>query len=473
MFREIGLALEITRREARDQLRDWRIIFPVMFLTLFFPFLMNFTAQQILGFVNRYGANIIGERMVPFLLMIVGFFPISVSLVVALESFVGEKERGTIEPLLNTPLKDWQLYLGKLLAATLPPLFASFLGMAVYLSGLQLRSIPLPPAPVIFQIFTLTCVQAVLMVSGAVVISSQATSVRAANLLASFIIIPVALLIQGESVVLFWGDYTTLWWAVFGLLILTVLLVRAGMAHFQREELLGRDIDVLNLGWLWRTFRNAFTGEARTPWQWYMQEVPNALRELRTPALVVTALAIVATILGARQVDRFLVPLGQGDVHDINARLRALLAAWPLFDYHPVLNIWWQNLRAMLVAMVLGAVSFGILGVLPLLLTLGVAGYLSGLIARTGIPLVTYVVGFFLPHGVIETPAAILATAAILYTGAALATPSPGKTIGEVWMISLAHFAKIMIGAVIPLLLIAAGIEAWVTPRLAILLFGH
>ena len=102
-------ALQIAAREVRDQFRDWRIIFPAVALTVFFPFLMNFTAQQILGFVERYGATIIGERMVPFLLMITGFFPISVSLVIALESFVGEKERGSIEPLLNTPLKDWQL----------------------------------------------------------------------------------------------------------------------------------------------------------------------------------------------------------------------------------------------------------------------------------------------------------------------------------------------------------------------------
>ena len=105
----------IARREIRDQLRDWRIILPVLALTVFFPFLMNFTANQAIGFVQDYGANLIGERFVPFLLMIVGFFPITTSLVMALESFVGEKERGSIEPLFNAPVLDWQLYLGKLM----------------------------------------------------------------------------------------------------------------------------------------------------------------------------------------------------------------------------------------------------------------------------------------------------------------------------------------------------------------------
>jgi len=123
IWNDLQPALVITRREVRDQLRDWRIIFPVLGLTVFFPFLMNFTAQQILGFVTKYGANIIGERLVPFLLMIVGFFPISVSLVIALETFVGEKERGSIEPLLNTPLKDWQFIPGK---TPFPPRFRRY-----------------------------------------------------------------------------------------------------------------------------------------------------------------------------------------------------------------------------------------------------------------------------------------------------------------------------------------------------------
>ena len=83
--------------------------------------------------MEKYGANILAERFIPFLLMIVGFFPISISLVIALESFAGETERRSIEPLLSSPLTDVQLYLGKLVACIFIPLFASYLGMSVYL----------------------------------------------------------------------------------------------------------------------------------------------------------------------------------------------------------------------------------------------------------------------------------------------------------------------------------------------------
>ncbi|HEY5670193.1 MAG TPA: stage II sporulation protein M, partial [Anaerolineales bacterium] len=69
-------------------------------------------------------------------------------------------------------------------------------------------------------------------------------------------------------------------------------------------------------------------------------------------------------------------------------------------------------------------------------------------------------------------PAIILAGASILRLGATLAAPSQGETIGEAWLRSLADWAKIMLGLVIPLLLGAAILEVLVTPRLAIWMFG-
>ena len=236
MWTDFQKALIITRREVRDQFRDWRIMIPIIILTVFFPGLMNFTAQQAVDFVAKYGAPIIADRLIPFLLMVVGFFPISVSLVIALESFVGEKERRSIEPLLSSPLSDVQLYLGKLMAVIFPPLIASFLGIAVYLVGVYRQVGWVPDLTLLIQVIALAAVQSLVMVSGAVVISSQTTSVRAANLLASFIIIPMAMLLVGESMIMFWARYHVLWWAIIGQVIIAWLLIRTGIAHFNREE---------------------------------------------------------------------------------------------------------------------------------------------------------------------------------------------------------------------------------------------
>src|SRR5690606_34434097 len=134
--RTLSNALIITRREVRDSFRDWRIVAPIIILTLVFPSLAQFVAGRFSNFVADYGADIVAERTIPFLLMIVGFFPISISLVIALETFVGEKERRSLEPLLSTPLTNTELYIGKTLAAMIPPLIASYGGMLVYLGSL-------------------------------------------------------------------------------------------------------------------------------------------------------------------------------------------------------------------------------------------------------------------------------------------------------------------------------------------------
>src|SRR5574341_2481012 len=129
----LSRALIITRREVIDMFRDWRIIAPTLVLTLIFPTIANWGAGRMMGFMEQYGAQLIGDRLIPFLLMVVGFFPISFSLIIALETFVGEKERRSLEPLLSMPVSDLELYLGKMLSSLLLPLVASYLGITVFL----------------------------------------------------------------------------------------------------------------------------------------------------------------------------------------------------------------------------------------------------------------------------------------------------------------------------------------------------
>ena len=177
---DLSLVWLVAWRELRDQLRDWRIIFPMVVLTLILPFLADLGAQAAINFTTSYGTPLIAARLVPFLLLVVGYFPITISLVIALESFVGEKERGTIEPLLVSPLKDWQLFTGKLIAGTAAPLFTSYLGITVYMIGLYFQRIPFPDLNRMVQTLVLTTVQALLMVSGAILISTRPFTLRMA-----------------------------------------------------------------------------------------------------------------------------------------------------------------------------------------------------------------------------------------------------------------------------------------------------
>jgi uncharacterized membrane protein SpoIIM required for sporulation len=145
----------------------------------------------------------------------------------------------------------------------------------------------------------------------------------------------------------------------------------------------------------------------------------------------------------------------------------SLLTRWPVFSFGPVFAIWGQNLRVLLIGLLLGIFSFGILGMLPCIVTIGIAGYLMELMATQGIDRGAYLAGFILPHGILEIPAVIFATAAVLKMGAVLATPDQGRTVGEAWLVSLADWVKVMLGLVIPLLFVAAMVEAWITPQVA------
>jgi uncharacterized membrane protein SpoIIM required for sporulation len=459
-------ALIITRREMRDQLRDWRLIAPVIFLTLFFPLLMNFTAGQVVAFVERYGAPVIGQRLVPFLLMIVGFFPISVSLVIALESFVGEKERHSLEPLLSTPLSDTQLYIGKTLAAMLPPLLAAYLGIGVYLIGLAVTIQWYPDPILLIQIVTLTSIQALVMVAGAVVISSQTTSVRAANMLASFIIIPMAMLVQGESLIMFWAQYDVLWWVILGLVLVTLVLIRMGVRLFNREELLGRDIDEINLKAGWRTFAAAFAGAGRGRGvaAWYRGEVPPTVRRLAWPVGLMAAALLLATLLGYHYAAVYRLPLPATGLSGVASNFNQNLAQLGFISAGGAAWVFFTNLRALVIATALGMFSFGVLGVVLLMVPLGLTGFFAGQVALIGLSPLQFFIAFILPHGIFEITAAILEGAAILRLGGSVISPPSGKTLSEGWLMALADWAKISLALVVPLLLVAALVEVFVTP---------
>lgn len=470
--RQLGPAMIITRREVRDQFRDWRIILPVAALTIFFPGLMNFTASQAVSFVEEFGAPIIGERLIPFLLMVVGFFPISISLVIALESFVGEKERHSIEPLLSSPLTDIQLYIGKLLAATIPPLLASYLGIIVYLVGVYFQ-VGWTPAPILLvQIILLTTVQAIVMVSGAVVISVQTTSVRAANLLASFIIIPTALLIQGESIVMFWGRYNVLWWAIIGLAVIAGLLMRTGLAHFNREEMLGRELDVLNLRWAWGIYWNALVDKAGNPLEWFRKTIWLA-RGYAKLAGVMLILLLVGLTIGAVQAQNFPLPLELMDWQNFDQRFLGVLGAMGFTSFSGVGYVMMHNLRVILLASILGVFSFGVLGVVVLMLPIMLLGYLMANLATGGLSSWAIMAATVLPHGLLEIPVMVLAGAAIIRLGATPVAPARDMSIGESVLRALADWTRILTGLILPLLLGAALIEVMLTPLLTTLVMGR
>lgn len=460
----------VARRELRDQFRDWRILFPLIVLTLAFPFLMNEVARQAVAFFAKYGTNLIADRLIPFSILIIGFFPITISLVVALESFVGEKERGTIEPLLSAPLENAHLYFGKLLIGVLTPLTASYVSIALYLLMVSRQQLHLPGLETLGLLLTLTTAHAVLMVSAAIVISVQSTSVRAANLLASFIVIPVAILMQGESVLLFWGTDRVLWLAVVAVVIMAGLLVRLGLAHFHREYLLGREFDSLNFRWMGQTFWRAFRGEAQSPLHWYRHEVVKALRRMATPMLIMATIGVlgfaISYVWATSNIPRLLSSASTKDITSLVQDARQSVGLAQAHQHLAASFIFANNVRATFLVFLAGAFSFSVLGMLVYLLNVSLVGGVLGVFKIIGYSPVALFAAGLLPHGIFEIPALILASAVVLRMGAVIVTPQVGKSMGEIVLEQLADWLKVFLGLVVPLLAVAAIIEAYITPSI-------
>lgn len=477
MQRNLSAIWMVAQREFTDQFRDWRIVVPMFLLVTLFPFIADDITRQAVNFMNRFGGDLILDNLIPFAVLVIGFFPLSFTLVVALESFVGEKERGTIEPLLSSPIEDRHMYLGKLLVGITTPLVFSFISIGIYLMLVARRDVQFPSGYMLTLIFLLTFAHAVLMVSAAIVISVQATTIRAANLLASFVVVPVAFLLQGETILIFWGNEDVLWFAIVGVTLLATLLVRLGLSHFRREYLLGREIDTINLKWIGQTFSNRFRGDATSILDWYWNELPKSLRALRQPLLIVIGLGLLTGLvsyvwvivnvptyinLSPERIDDF-----RTFIADNLSNLDSLGQELPA----PVL--FYRNARTTIVFLLLGLVSFGTLGLTLFIGNIALVGGVMGAAKLVGYsPLLAFAAGI-MPHGIFELTAIFLATAATLKVGAQLVTPQPDKGLGEILLTALADWFRIFIGIVLPFLAVAALIEIYITPELIKLAFPY
>ena len=479
-------ALVITRRELRDSLRDWRILTPIIILTLIFPFLMDFTSRLATNWVSQFTDPILVERLNPFLLMVVGFFPISFSLIIALESFVGEKERNSIEPILSMPVSDFELYLGKMLSSLLLPLLASYLGIITFLvMRYFIAPVWIPPVDLILLIFMLTTAEALVMVSGAVVVSSQTTSVRAANLLASFIIIPMALLVQAESIVMFYAEYGALWWFVAGLLVVNLIFVRMGIRLFNREEILSREMDELSLRSIWRDFKGYFLRppdralERRNSQaarfslvRFYRHDIGLLLKEQWLPLSVVLIAAAAAIGLGITFARQFPIPPEAFPLHSISSETFETIQKTQLVPNIGASFIFFNNLRVTVLAGIVSIFSFGTLTLLLTLINASLVSFLIAQIVSLGYNPWLFTAAFILPHGIIEIPAVLIAMTFALRIGAALVSPPTGLDVGQGLILTLANFVKIMLFVVVPMLLVAAFIEANITPRIVLAFYS-
>jgi hypothetical protein len=271
---------------------------------------------------------------------------------------------------------------------------------------------------------------------------------------------------------MFWGVYSVLWYIVVGLVVTSVLLLRMGIHLFNREELLGRELDVLNLGWVSGVVRREFTAGAGGIRQWYaglFRRLPRL-----APALGLTALVMAAGYaIGLWAAGRWTLPAELFSLTVAPDVVRGNLQELGFLQPEGWVWVMGNNVRAVLLASLLGAFTFGVLGLVLLMAPVLIVGYFAGNVALAGGSAGAVLGALVLPHALVEIPAAMLAGAAIVRWGMVVVSPARGRSLGHHWLAGFAEWARLMVGLVVPLLAVAALIEVFVTPQIALrVLFG-
>src|SRR5205085_4535608 len=136
--------------------------------------------------------------------------------------------------------REAEIYAGKVASVLVISLSLCYGGLLVYcvavFSGLGYF-----PGGILVALALSTICQVAAMVSGAVIISANARTMRAANVMASFIILPMSVVLQVEAGLILVGQGALLWGFAAAMGAGAAILLRMGLNGFSRDALLSRE----------------------------------------------------------------------------------------------------------------------------------------------------------------------------------------------------------------------------------------
>jgi ABC-2 type transport system permease protein len=186
------------------------------------------------------------EQLLVLLLSQVSFFllliPTMIAMSVATFSIVDEKLSGSLEALLATPVRTWELLLGKALAGAIPALVMTWLAAGIFLlavSGLGWGDLSgfVVTAGWFLILFLLTPAVALLSFMLGVAGSSRAKDARGAQNTALIIIFPVFALIGIQITGIVWFTPLLILVLALAIGIADFVALRAAVHLFRRESI--------------------------------------------------------------------------------------------------------------------------------------------------------------------------------------------------------------------------------------------
>jgi ABC-2 type transport system permease protein len=205
--------------------------------------LHGFTAPTALVGLKRFSAFtvLLNDQFMFYLL----FIPMLLPTMVAAHSVIGEKQARTLEPLLATPLRTWELLVAKTIAAAGPAILIGWLSYAIAVGGVYVVSswevarFLLRPLWSVGQL-ALTPLLALLSTLIAVCVSSRVSDVRVAQGVAGVGVLPLMAAAMTVIIGQTYLDVTFLVVCIGALLLIDLGLLRLAVTLFQRETILTR-----------------------------------------------------------------------------------------------------------------------------------------------------------------------------------------------------------------------------------------
>lgn len=191
--------------------------------------------------VNQMVLSLVVNNIMPTFFMMI---PVMVSSVMAASSFVGEKEKRTLETLLYSPISIRQIFQAKILASFIMSMLVSFLSFVLMLLVTQVEivlttgSLLLPDNSWLVVLLLLS--PAVSLISITVIVrgSAKARSTEEAQQRSSLLVMPIVFLIVGQ----FSGLLLVNIWILLGMSILcaiiALLLMNSSFRKLSYETLL-------------------------------------------------------------------------------------------------------------------------------------------------------------------------------------------------------------------------------------------
>jgi ABC-type Na+ efflux pump permease subunit len=229
----------VVRKELRDFRRKRSIVVTMCILPLLF--LVEPVVTIFLVTPSTSGAPLQKSLILPLLYLLL--IPTIMPSTLAAYTVVGEREQGTLEPLLTTPLRQQEFLLGKATSVMIPTLALSYTVFALFLLAVELFANPVVnsavfhDSPDILALFLLAPLLAGWGIVVGMAVSVRASEARVAqqlSILASFPPV-VAIILLAVGVV----TPTFLVAVAFaaGLLAADALLLRLVSGMFDRERL--------------------------------------------------------------------------------------------------------------------------------------------------------------------------------------------------------------------------------------------